>query len=88
MGEDYVVLKAVHPSWCTTHLPRDVAELLEISSDMLRGLHRPARAIAFLSRNPGTLRVLNLYRGGDRLANIESRLLHEVSEEHLHPLPF
>ncbi len=91
MGEDYVVLKAVHPTWCTTQLPGDVAELLGISSDVLKGLHRPARALAFLSRGPGTLRVLSLYRGGDLLAKemAADRVVAtaQLTEKHVFNIP-
>ncbi len=69
MAENYVVLKAVHPSWCTTQLPGDVATLLDISPEALQGLHRPARAIAFLSRGPGTLRVVSVFRSSQMLAS-------------------
>jgi hypothetical protein len=62
------VLKAIHPSWCTTQVPSDVAELLGCQRAELKGLHRPARAIAFLSRGPGNVRALGTYRSAEMLA--------------------
>jgi len=64
----HVVLKAIHPSWCTTQVPNDVAELLGCQMSELKGLHRPARAIAFLSRGQGNVRALGSYRSAEMLA--------------------
>ena len=66
-AENYVVLKSIHPTWCTTQLPGEVAELLGSSAEDLKGLHRPARSLAFLARGQGTLRVLSLFRSSDLL---------------------
>jgi len=49
-------------------VPNDVAELLGCQMSELKGLHRPARAIAFLSRGQGNVRALGSYRSAEMLA--------------------
>ena len=66
--EDWVILRAVHPSWCTAQLPSEVADLLGCRPEDLEGLQRPGRAIAFLDRGPGTLRVIGTQRSAEVLA--------------------
>lgn len=68
MGNQYVILKAVHPTWCTTQLPGEVAELLGCSRKDLDGMKRPGRSIAFLARGQGVLRVVGFLRSADLLA--------------------
>ncbi len=66
--EGWVVLRAVHPSWCTAQLPGEVADLLGCRAEELERLQRPGRAIAFLDRGPETLRVIGTHRSADLLA--------------------
>lgn len=66
--EEWVILRAVHPSWCTAQLPSEVADLLGCRPEDLEGLQRPGRAIAFLDRGPGTLRLIGTHRSADLLA--------------------
>ena len=66
--EGWVVLRAVHPSWCTAQLPGEVADLLRCRAEELERLQKPGRAIAFLDRGPGTLRVIGTHRSADLLA--------------------
>jgi hypothetical protein len=49
-------------------MPYDVADLLGCQRDDLKGLHRPARSLAFLARGQGTVRVVGLHRSADLLA--------------------
>ncbi len=61
-GPNWVILKAIHPSWCTAQLPGEVAELLGCRAEDLASLTRPARGIAFLDRGPGVARVVGMHR--------------------------
>lgn len=65
---EYVVLRAVHPTWLNLQLPQEVAELIEYRPDEVRGLREPARGIAFLARGPGTVRVVAAFRAREVLA--------------------
>ncbi|MDE1821300.1 MAG: hypothetical protein KGJ23_14385 [Euryarchaeota archaeon] len=67
-SEEYVVLRAVHPSWCTGQLPGEVADLLGCRVQDLEGLQRPGRSIAFLDRGAGTLRVIGTHRSAELFA--------------------
>jgi hypothetical protein len=64
----WVVIRAIHPSWCTLQVPGDVAELLGCRPEDLEKLTKPARAVAFLDRGPGVLRVIGVHRSADLLA--------------------
>lgn len=67
-SEEWVVLRAVHPSWCTAQLPSEVAELLGCRVEDIEQLQKPARAVAFLDRGAGTLRVVGTHRSADLFA--------------------
>ena len=57
-SEEFVVVKAVHPSWCTTQLPGEVAELLGAPPEKLARAPREERTVAFLRRPEGTARAI------------------------------
>lgn len=69
----YVILRAVHPSWCTTQLPGEVADLLGCRPEDLASLRKPGRGLAFLDRGPGTLRVVGVHRSADLMAREMAR---------------
>ena len=87
---EYVVLRAVHPTWLTTQLPLEVAELIrfrpEEASDRDGG-----RSISFLSRGPGVARVIAALAAREALAveTVRGRLLASArpGERHLFSLP-
>ncbi|MGC2033985.1 MAG: hypothetical protein WA761_00895 [Thermoplasmata archaeon] len=64
---EYVILRAVHPSWLVLQLPREVADLIQYQAGEDRDLHPPGRGIAFLARGPGTVRVIPSFRARDVL---------------------
>lgn len=64
----WVVIRAIHPSWCTLQVPGDVAQLLGCRPEDLEKLTKPARAVAFLDRGPGVLRVIGVHRSAPLLA--------------------
>ena len=88
---EYVVLRAVHPTWLVLQLPKEVADLIQYRDDEVRGLHPPGRGVAFLARGPGVVRVLPSLLGGDVLGveTARNRLLGvaRVSDRHLLNLP-
>jgi hypothetical protein len=55
---EYVILEAQHPKWLNLHLPNEVAELLEFRAAEVRDLRSPGRGLSFLSRGPGTVRIV------------------------------
>ncbi len=67
MPAEYVVLKAMHPTYLNLQMPTEVAEIVQYDPRDLVGLPSPARGIAFLARGPGVLRVVPAFRAGDLL---------------------
>jgi hypothetical protein len=67
MGEEYVVLKATHPTYLNLQLPTEVAELIGYDAKEVRSLPAPARGIAFLARGPSVLRVVPTFRASELL---------------------
>lgn len=65
---EYVVLRAVHPTWLTTNLPAEVARLLRYDTSDPRELRSPGRGIAFLARGPGIVRVVASFPAREVLA--------------------
>ena len=95
---EYVVLKAVRPTWLNLQLPTEVAALIRYAPNETRGLRAPGRGIVFLARGPGIVRVVAAHRAGDVLgietlhnrfiapAHLTEKLvfnLPEAVEEHL-----
>ncbi len=95
---EYVILKAVRPTWLNLQLPTEVAAMIRYSVAESRGLRAPGRGIAFLARGPGIVRVVAAHRAGDVLgietlhnrfiapAHLTEKLvfnLPEAVEEHL-----
>lgn len=64
----WVVMRAVHPTWCMLQVPQEIGELLGARPEELAKLTRPAHAIAFLDRGPSTVRVIGVHRSADLLA--------------------
>lgn len=82
MAAEYVVLKAMHPTYLNLQLPTEVAEIVEYDSRALSSLPMPARGIAFVARGPGVLRVLPTFRAGEFLP-IETVNLRYLATAHL-----
>jgi hypothetical protein len=87
---EYVLLRAVHPSWLTTQLPLEVADLLRYPSG--DGNERAApKTISFLSRGPGICRVIAPAAAREALAveTVRGRLLAiaRPGDKHLFNLP-
>lgn len=61
---DWIVLKAVHPTGSNMVMPAEVAELLGFTPDVA-AMEKPARTLAFLNRGERALRVVSPYRCGD-----------------------
>ena len=55
---EYVVIRALHPTWLTMWLPNDVASVLRYDAEEVRGLRGPGQGIAFLARGPRVVRVV------------------------------
>jgi hypothetical protein len=66
-GMPYVVVRAVHPTWCTTQLPTEVADLLGVPVRESRGPERSSRELAFLRRDQATARVVSVPQAEDLL---------------------
>lgn len=64
---EYVILKAAHPTWMNLQLPTEVAEVIQYQPTELKELRHPSRAIAFLARGPGIVRVVPTYRAREIL---------------------
>jgi hypothetical protein len=65
---EYVVVRAVHPTWLNMQLPTEVAQLIQYRADEVRSLRAPGRGIAFLARGSGVVRVLPTWRAGEWIA--------------------
>ena len=73
---EYVVVRAMHPSWLTLQLPTEVATLLRFQPGL--GPNADAsRSISFLSRGPGVSRVIATHPAREALAveTVRNRLL-------------
>lgn len=73
---EYVVVRAMHPTWLTMQLPHEVADLLGYRPE--EGAHREAsRTVSFLARGPGLCRVIAAHPAREALAveTVRNRLL-------------
>jgi hypothetical protein len=87
---EYVILRAVHPTWLTMQLPLEVAELIRFRPE--DGSSREtSRAISFLARGPGLVRVIATHPAREALAveTVRGRLLATArpGERHIFSLP-
>jgi hypothetical protein len=87
---EYVILRAVHPTWLTMQLPLEVADLLRFRPE--EGAAREAsRSISFLARGPGIARVISTHEAREALAveTVRGRLLASArpGDRHLFSLP-
>jgi hypothetical protein len=87
---EYVVLRAVHPTWLAMQLPLEVAELIRFHPE--EGSSREAsRSISFLARGSGLARVIATHPAREALAveTVRGRLLASArpGERHLFSLP-
>jgi hypothetical protein len=73
---EYVVVRAMHPTWLTLQLPTEVANLIRFDPGA-PGSGDASRSISFLSRGPGISRVIATHPGREALAveTVRSRLL-------------
>ena len=73
---EYVVVRAMHPTWLTLQLPTEVASLLRYDPGA-PGSGEASRSISFLARGPGIARVIATHPGREALAveTVRSRLL-------------
>ncbi len=55
---EYVIVRATHPTWLTTQLPGEVADLLHFHPAEDGSGSEASRMIAFLARGPGIVRVI------------------------------
>jgi hypothetical protein len=87
---EYVILRAVHPTWLTMQLPLEVAELIRFRPEEGGG-HEASRSISFLARGPGVARVISTHASREALAveTVRGRLLASArpGERHLFSLP-
>jgi hypothetical protein len=87
---EYVILRAVHPSWLTMQLPLEVAELIRFRPEDGNG-PEASRAISFLARGPGIVRVIATHPAREALAveTVRGRLLATArpGERHIFSLP-
>ncbi len=87
---EYVVVRAMHPTWLSMQLPVEVAELLQFRPE--EGPQREAsRSVSFLARGPGLVRAVATYPAREALAveTVRNRLLAtaRAGERHLFTLP-
>jgi hypothetical protein len=87
---EYVIVRAMHPTWLTMQLPAEVAELIGFHPE--EGPHREAsRTISFLARGPGLARVIASYPAREALAveTVRNRLIASArpGDRHLFTLP-
>jgi hypothetical protein len=64
---EYVVLRAVHPTYLNLQFPVEAAEFIEFDVERAKALPPAARGMAFVARGPGVVRVLTLLGAGDVL---------------------
>jgi len=87
---EYVIVRAMHPTWLTMQLPAEVAELIGFHPE--DGPHREAsRTVSFLARGPGVARVIASHPAREALAveTVRSRLIASArpGDRHLFTLP-
>jgi hypothetical protein len=87
---EYVLLKAVHPTWLTTQLPVEVGDLLRYPP-LDRSDPHVARSISFLARGVGIARVIAPPTAREALAveTVRGRLLASArpGDKNLFSLP-
>lgn len=73
---EYVVVRAMHPTWLTLQLPTELATLLCYEPGP-PGAGEASRSISFLARGAGIARVIATHPGREALAveTVRSRLL-------------
>jgi hypothetical protein len=64
---EYVVLRAVHPTYLNLQFPVEAAEFIEFEVERTKELPPAARGIAFVARGPGVVRVVTTLGAGDLL---------------------
>ena len=67
MPAEYVVLRALHPTYLNLQMPTEVAEVLQYDPAEVEHLRPPARGIGFLTRGPGVVRAVPMLRAGEFL---------------------
>ncbi len=87
---EYVVVRAMHPTWLSMQLPVEVAELLQFRPE--DGPHREqSQSVSFLARGPGLVRAIATYPAREALAveTVRNRFLAtaRAGERHLFALP-
>jgi hypothetical protein len=87
---EYVIVRAMHPTWLTMQLPAEVAELIGFRPE--EGPHREAsRTVSFLARGAGVARVIASYPAREALAveTVRNRLIASArpGDRHLFTLP-
>lgn len=65
---EYVVVRAVHPTYLSVQLPVEVGELIQFRPTEVRDLRSPGRGISFLARGHGIARVIASHAAGELLA--------------------
>lgn len=88
---EYVVVRALHPTWLAVQLPTEVAELIQFDPRTVRDLRSPGRGISFLVRGPGIVRVVASYAAREIIPveTVRNRFIApaRVSERLLFNLP-
>lgn len=88
---EYVVLRAVHPTWLAAQLPAEVATLIQFDPKAVRELRSPSRGLSFLARGPGIVRVVGSYASREivPVETVRNRFIApaRVSERLLFNLP-
>jgi hypothetical protein len=87
----HVALTTVHPTWLTLQLPKEVADLLRYEEEPVRP-RGPGRAVAYLARGPGIVRVVPAFQAREVLpieivrdrwlanAHTTDKLLHNLPQ--------
>ena len=73
---EYVIVRAMHPTWLTMQLPTEVAQMIGFAPDP-SDPSPASRTISFLSRGPGVARVIATHPAREALAveTVRNRLL-------------
>lgn len=87
---EYVIVRAVHPSWLTMQLPLEVAELLRFRPEE-GAAHEASRSVSFLARGAGIVRVIATHPAREALAveTVRGRLLATArpGDRHIFSMP-
>ena len=87
---EYVIVRAMHPTWLTMQLPAEVADLIGFRPEPGPG-HEASRTIAFLARGSGIARVVASQPAREALAieTVRSRLIASArpGDRHLFTMP-